>query len=165
MSNVPYKDLPYLENLSWDFNENEKIIERSKKNTALFRLLYKLQRNRYMPKINKYFSIIDTCEGTLDELIYCNDKFLNIKNVKEITIQLCFALEFLSKKGIVYFSLEPKNIGYNRQKNGSYYITLLDFESSKMITDTLNVDFQLQKSPQQNPCYRAFYSKEYVGIQ
>jgi hypothetical protein len=21
MSNVPYKDLPYLENLSWDFNE------------------------------------------------------------------------------------------------------------------------------------------------
>jgi hypothetical protein len=40
--------------------------------------------------------------------------------------------------------------------NGSYYITLLDFESSKMITDTLNVDFQLQKSPQQNPCYRAF---------
>jgi hypothetical protein len=40
--------------------------------------------------------------------------------------------------------------------NGSYYITLLDFESSKMITDTLNVDFQLQKSPQQNPSYRAF---------
>jgi serine/threonine protein kinase len=162
-----YIDLPYLENLTWDFSENERVKETTTKNTKVLSLLYKLQQNHYMPKIDKYFYIIETYEGTLDELIYGkdndkdNDTSLTIKHIKEITIQLCQALELLSKKGIVYFSLEPKNIGYKRQKNGSYYITLLDFESSKLVTDILNVDFQLQESPQQNPSYRAFRDAEY----
>ena len=50
-----YTDLPYLENLTWDFNENERVKETTTKNTKVLSVLYKLQQNHYMPKIDKYF--------------------------------------------------------------------------------------------------------------
>ena len=122
------KNKPNLENLSWDFGNNLRNNLRNK--------LTQLREKKY------------ELDGTLADLIITG---LSIKDIKNITIQICNSLEYLSKNGITYFCLEPKNIGYKNNPKGGYFIILLNFESSKMTSDILTVDFQLDKSPQKNP--------------
>jgi len=115
-------------------NNRDRIVARFKREgellTKRLRLANIIEAYEYGEANGEYFLVMEYVDGgTLEAMV--KEKPLDLDVFKSISLQLCNAVEYLHRNGIIHRDIKPANILFASDSDGSKQLKLCDFGLSK----------------------------------